>query len=71
MENTLKGKIDVLRVKAIRQSMRIRYASRTNIDKLFEQYDANSKGYVDAIDIYDQAKHLGIKMSVDEAQVLI
>lgn len=69
--NTLRGKVSLIRVNDIRRSLRIRYAARTNIQKLFETYDEGSKGYVDAFDIYEQSKHLGIKINIDEAQVLI
>jgi len=51
--------------------MRIRYASRTNVDKLYNQYDAAAKGYIDAKDIADMSTHLGIKITLDQAQVLV
>ena len=54
-DNTLEGKIDLKHVNDIRRVLRIRYASRTNIDKLFNQYDAAGKGYVDANDINEMS----------------
>lgn len=51
--------------------MRIRYASRTNIDKIFAQYDADDKGYVDANDLHTQARRIGVRLTLNDAQVLI
>lgn len=64
-DNTLAGKIDLKHINDIRRVLRIRYASRTNIDKLFATYDASGKGYVDANDIHDLSEHLGVKISLD------
>ena len=52
-DNTLEGKIDLDRVRSIRQALRIRYAARTNIDQLFNEYDVGQKGYVDALDLHN------------------
>lgn len=43
---TLEGKIDLLKVKDIRRALRRRYATRTNFQKIFTQWDADSKGYL-------------------------
>ena len=61
----------MIRVNDIRRALRVRYAARTNIEKLFNTYDEGGKGYVDAFDVFAQSKHLGIKITIDEAQVLI
>jgi len=54
-KHNLLGKINLTRVNDIRRTMRIRYASRTNIDKLFQNYDTGNKGFVDAKDIHAQS----------------
>ena len=50
--NNLIGKIDEFRVKDARKAFRRRYASRTNLDKIFSQYDAENKGFVTAHDLH-------------------
>jgi len=51
----------------MRRQIRIRYASRTNVDKIFSDYDSKGKGLIDAHDVHAQAGHLGLKMTLDEA----
>lgn len=69
--NNLIGKIDEFRVKDARKAFRRRYASRTNLDKIFSQYDADKKGYVTAHDLHKQGTNIGLGLSLDEAQCLI
>lgn len=59
------------RVKDIRKAFRRRYASRTNIQKIFEEYDHQGKGYINAYDLIKQAERLGLGVSINEAQTLI
>lgn len=54
-----------------KRAFRRRYASRTNFDKLFSQYDKDGKGFVDARDLHEQAGKIGMGLSLDEAQVLV
>ena len=68
---TLENKISLLKVKDARKAIRRRYASRTNADKLFNQYDKDEKGFVTASDLHYQASKMGLGMSLEEAQVLI
>ena len=70
-QGTLENKISLLKVKDARKAIRRRYASRTNGDKLFSQYDQEKKGFVTARDLHYQASKMGLGMSLDEAQVLI
>jgi Ca2+-binding EF-hand superfamily protein len=68
---TLENKISMLKVKDARKAIRRRYASRTNAEKIFSQYDLDNKGFVTANDLHYQATKMGLGMSLDEAQVLI
>jgi len=67
----LAGKVDLIRINDIRRTLRIRYAARNDVQKLFGEYDLNNKGYIDAGDVYAKSDHLGIKISLNEAQVLV
>jgi len=54
-EGNLQGQIDLERVRYAKRAFRRRYAARTNLDKLFTQYDKENKGFVDARDLHVQA----------------
>lgn len=68
---TLQGKIDLAKVKDIRRALRRRYATRTNFQKIFTQWDADSKGQIDVQDIHKMMNKMGLKVNLDEAQVLL
>jgi len=68
---TLEGKIDMQRIKDIRQALRRKYASRSNAPKVFSQWDKSNTGDVNAEDIYMSLNKLGIVASKDEARVLL
>lgn len=69
--HTLEGKIDLGKVKDIRRALRRRYATRTNFQKIFSNWDLSSKGYLDTEDIYRMMNKMGIKVNLDEAAVLL
>lgn len=52
-QGTLYGNIDLEKVMYAKRAFRRRYASRTNVNKLFSQYDQSNKGFVDANDIHE------------------
>lgn len=66
-DGNLQGQIDLERVRYAKRAFRRRYASRTNLDKLFGQYDKDNKGFVDARDLHEQAGKIGMGLSLDEA----
>jgi Ca2+-binding EF-hand superfamily protein len=66
-QGTLENKVSLIKVKDARKAIRRRYASRTNADKLFTQYDKDNKGFVTAKDLHYQASKMGLGMSIDEA----
>ena len=51
-QGTLENKVSLLKVKDARKAIRRRYASRTNAEKLFSQYDKDQKGFVTASDLH-------------------
>ena len=63
--------VDVDKVRYVKRAIRRRYASRTNVDKIFHQYDKARKGYINAHDLYEKGNRMGLGMTLDEAQVLI
>ena len=68
---TLEGKVDLTKVKDIRRALRRRYATRTNFQKIFTQWDAESKGMINVSDIHRMMNKMGLKVNLDEAQVLL
>lgn len=64
---TLEGKVDLAKVKDIRRALRRRYATRTNFQKIFTQWDAESKGHLDVKDVYQMMNKMGLKVNLDEA----
>ena len=54
-KGTLAETIDLNKVRYVKRAIRRRYASRTNVDKIFDQYDKDGKGYVNAHDLHSQA----------------
>tara|TARA_B110000285_G_scaffold147466_1_gene164606 strand:+ start:565 stop:738 length:174 start_codon:yes stop_codon:yes gene_type:complete len=50
--NNLVGRVDEYKVRDARKAFRRRYASRTNLDKIFSQYDPESKGFITAHDLH-------------------
>ena len=68
---TLEGKIDLSKVKDIRRALRRRYATRTNFQKIFSQWDVDSKGHITTSDIHHMMNKMGIRVNMDEASVLL
>ena len=64
---TLEGKIDLTKVKDIRRALRRRYATRSNFQKIFTQWDSESKGHLDVSDVHRMMNKMGIKVNYDEA----
>ncbi len=69
--DTLKGKVDLEKVKEIRRMIRRRYANRKKIQKIFTHWDNEKKGYISIIDVVNMCQNLGLKVNFDEARVLI
>lgn len=64
---TLEGNVDIVKVKDIRRALRRRYATRSNFQKIFTQWDSNGKGNIDVEDIHKMMNKMGLKVNYDEA----
>ena len=64
---TLEGKVDLTKVKDIRRALRRRYATRSNFQKIFTQWDTESKGHINVNDIHRMMNKMGLKVNIDEA----
>ena len=54
-------------MKDARKALRRKYADRNTIDKIFDKYDNGCKGYIDVVDILNQARLIGLGISLEEA----
>lgn len=64
---TLEGKVDLTKVKDIRRALRRRYATRSNFQKIFTQWDKEGKGHLGVEDIHSMMNKMGLKVNLDEA----
>jgi len=62
--------VDLTVVKDIRNALRRKYASRSNIDRIFSQWDKKQAGVITAEDICCGLNKIGIKASLEEAMAL-
>lgn len=62
--------VELVMVKDIRRALRRKYASRSNIDRIFEQWDRKNTGEVSAEDICAGLNKIGIRASLEEATAL-
>ena len=58
--NSLEGKVDKTEVSDIRRQLRRNYASRSNLHKIFNQWDRAKKGTINSQDIFYGLNKLGI-----------
>jgi len=57
-------------VRDIRKALRRKYASRSNIDRIFSQWDKSNQGVVTAEDLCAGLNKIGIRASLEEAMAL-
>ena len=50
--------------------LRRKYASRTNLQRIFSQWDKGDKGGIDAQDLFNGLNKIGIAVTLDEATAL-
>jgi hypothetical protein len=62
--------VDLTVVKDIRNALRRKYASRSNIERIFSQWDRKQTGVLTAEDICCGLNKIGIKASLEEAMAL-
>ena len=65
------AKLDIGRVRDVRNILRLKYQGKSNIQKIFSKYDVEEKGFVSAADICAKAKEFGVALTSNEAQLLI
>lgn len=70
-KKTLEGKVDLEKVKEIRRTLRRRYTNRKNFQKIFSQWDQDSRGTISLKNMIDMLKQLSININLNEARVLL
>lgn len=68
--DTLDKAIDKKHVMDIRRALRRKYASRTNLHRIFSQWDKECKGGISPADLFLGLNKIGISASLDEARAL-
>lgn len=67
---TLKTSVSATNIKDIRAVLRRKYASRSNLTRIFSQWDQSHSGAVSAEDLCAGLSKLGIRASLDEAMAI-
>lgn len=62
--------VDLIVVKDIRKALRRKYASRSNVDRIFQQWDKTQTGAISAEDICAGLNKIGIKATLEESMAL-
>ncbi len=62
--------VDVSVVKDIRTALRRKYASRSNLDRIFNQWDKSKSGAISAEDLCIGLNQIGIKATLEDAIAL-
>lgn len=62
--------VDLTLVKDIRTALRRKYASRSNLDRIFNQWDKSRSGAISAEDLCIGLNQIGIKASLEDAIAL-
>ena len=67
---TLDKVVDQKHVMDIRRALRRKYASRTNLHRIFSQWDRENKGGISVPDLFLGLNKVGITVTLDQAQAL-
>ena len=70
-KETLDNKIDLKKVQEIRLALRRRYANRTDIRKIFKEWDLNAIGEITVYSAHDMINRLSIPINYNETRALI
>lgn len=54
----------------VRRALRRKYASRTNLHRIFGQWDRGTKGGISVQDLFHGLNKVNIKVSLDQATAL-
>ena len=71
VNETLDNKIDLKKIQEIRFALRRRYANRTNIRKIFKEWDINCMGEITLYSVHDMINRLNIPINYNETRALI
>ena len=63
--------INLAKVQDIIRSLRRRYATRSNIQHIFKDWDASGKGYIDSLDLKLMLDKMGLVVNKDEANMML
>jgi Ca2+-binding EF-hand superfamily protein len=67
---TLEKTVDKKHVMDIRRALRRKYASRTNLHRIFNQWDRGNKSGISVQDLYHGLNKVGITTTLDQATAL-
>ncbi len=70
-KETLDGRVDLKKIKEIRFALRRRYANRSNLRKLFKNWDRSSNGHITLYDAHTMINKLAIPINFNETKALI
>lgn len=62
--------VDIAQVRDIRRALRRKYASRSNLPRIFAQWDIGNKGGISVEDLLNGLQKVGIRMNHEEAATL-
>ena len=71
VNETLDDKINLEKIQEIRFALRRRYANRTNIRKIFKEWDINCMGEITLYSVHDMINRLNIPINYNETRALI
>ena len=71
VNETLDNKIDLKKIQEIRFAIRRRYANRTDIRKIFKEWDINCLGEINVYSAHDMINRLNIPINYNETRALI
>ena len=67
---SLADTVDEKHLRDIRRVLRRKYASRTNLHRIFSQWDKGDKGGISPQDLFKGLNQIGIAVNLDEATAL-
>ena len=70
-QETLEGKVDLMKLLEIRLALRRRYANRTNFRKIFKEWDNTAQGEISVYDAHKMINNLNIPINYNETRALI
>ena len=71
VNETLDDKVDLKKIQEIRFALRRRYANRTDIRKIFKEWDLNCMGEITLYSAHDMINRLNIPINYNETRALI